>query len=142
MVPKQWQRTLAHLFYLQIDQKDVPSRVQSLRLPVSRWYLYRCDGPDQGARCCCWGSFEETTGTVEGNIGRHPKNRLQNYVWSGDDADKGKPAVTHYEVLEDLGYVSLLKCKLETGRTHQIRVHMKHIGHTLFNGYLNYFLKP
>ncbi len=80
-----------------------------------------------------WGSFDEKHGTVEGNIGRHPKNRLQNTVWSGDDADKGKPAVTHYEVIEDLGYVTLVKCKLETGRTHQIRVHMKHIGHTLFN---------
>ncbi|AZQ45021.1 RluA family pseudouridine synthase [Nonlabens ponticola] len=80
-----------------------------------------------------WGSFDEPIGTVEGNIGRHPKNRLQNTVWSGDDSDKGKPAVTHYEVMEDLGYVTLIKCKLETGRTHQIRVHMKHIGHTLFN---------
>lgn len=80
-----------------------------------------------------WGSFDEKNGTVEGNIGRHPKNRLQNFVWSGDEAHKGKPAVTHFEVIEDLGYVTLLKCKLETGRTHQIRVHMKHIGHTLFN---------
>ena len=50
-----------------------------------------------------------------------------------DEADKGKPAVTHYKVLERLGYVTLVSCKLETGRTHQIRVHMKHIGHTLFN---------
>jgi 23S rRNA pseudouridine1911/1915/1917 synthase len=80
-----------------------------------------------------WGSFEESTGTVEGNIGRHPKNRLQNTVWTGDDSDKGKPAVTHYEVIENLRYVTVVKCKLETGRTHQIRVHMKHIGHTLFN---------
>lgn len=80
-----------------------------------------------------WGNFEETKGTVEGNIGRHPKNRLQNTVWEGEEADKGKPAVTHYEVLEDLGYVTVIKCRLETGRTHQIRVHMKHIGHTLFN---------
>ena len=80
-----------------------------------------------------WGNFTESSGTIEGNIGRHPKNRLQNTVWEGDDADKGKPAVTHYEVMEDLGYVSMIKCKLETGRTHQIRVHLKHIGHTLFN---------
>ena len=50
-----------------------------------------------------------------------------------DDLEKGKPAVTHYKVLEHLGYVTLVSCKLETGRTHQIRVHMKHIGHTLFN---------
>ncbi len=80
-----------------------------------------------------WGNMEEEGGTVEGNIGRHPKNRLQNTVYEGDEAYKGKPAVTHYKVLERLGYVTLVSCKLETGRTHQIRVHMKHIGHTLFN---------
>ena len=80
-----------------------------------------------------WGNIEEDEGTIEGNIGRHPKNRLQNTVYEGDDAHKGKPAVTHYKVLERLGYVTLVSCKLETGRTHQIRVHMKHIGHTLFN---------
>lgn len=80
-----------------------------------------------------WGNMEEDEGKVEGNIGRHPKNRLQNTVFFGDDEDKGKPAITHYKVIERLGYVTLVACKLETGRTHQIRVHMKHIGHTLFN---------
>ena len=80
-----------------------------------------------------WGSMDEDQGTVEGNIGRHPKNRLQNTVFLDDEAEKGKPAVTHYKVLERLGYVTLVSCTLETGRTHQIRVHMKHIGHTLFN---------
>ncbi|MDG5492712.1 RluA family pseudouridine synthase [Psychroserpens sp. SPM9] len=80
-----------------------------------------------------WGNVEADEGTIEGHIGRHPKNRLQNTVFEGDDADKGKPAVTHYKVIERLGYVTLVSCKLETGRTHQIRVHMKHIGHTLFN---------
>lgn len=81
-----------------------------------------------------WGNMEEEEGTVEGNIGRHPKNRLQNTVFLDDAAaEKSKPAVTHYKVLERLGYVTLVSCKLETGRTHQIRVHMKHIGHTLFN---------
>jgi 23S rRNA pseudouridine1911/1915/1917 synthase len=80
-----------------------------------------------------WGNVEEDEGTVEGNIGRHPKNRLQNTVYEGEDAEKGKPAVTHFKVLERFGYVTLISCKLETGRTHQIRVHMKHIGHTLFN---------
>lgn len=80
-----------------------------------------------------WGNLEEDQGTIEGNIGRHPKNRLQNTVFLDDEADKGKPAVTHYKVIERLGYVTLVSCKLETGRTHQIRVHMKHIGHTLFN---------
>ncbi len=80
-----------------------------------------------------WGNIEADEGTVEGHIGRHPKNRLQNTVFEGDEEHKGKPAVTHYKVIERLGYVTLVSCKLETGRTHQIRVHMKHIGHTLFN---------
>jgi 23S rRNA pseudouridine1911/1915/1917 synthase len=80
-----------------------------------------------------WGNMDEEKGTIEGNIGRHPKNRLQNTVFDGEDAENGKPAMTHYNVLERLGYVTLVACKLETGRTHQIRVHMKHIGHTLFN---------
>ena len=80
-----------------------------------------------------WGDVKEDQGTIEGAIGRHPKNRLQNTVFIGDDAHKGKPAVTHYKVLERFGYVTLVSCKLETGRTHQIRVHLKHIGHTLFN---------
>lgn len=80
-----------------------------------------------------WGNIEEDEGTIEGNIGRHPKNRLQNTVFLDDDAEKGKPAITHFKVLERFGYVTLVSCKLETGRTHQIRVHMKHIGHTLFN---------
>ncbi len=78
-----------------------------------------------------WGNVESESGTVEGNIGRHPKNRLQMTVFP--DGDQGKEAITHYKVLERLGYVTLISCKLETGRTHQIRAHMKHIGHTLFN---------
>jgi len=81
-----------------------------------------------------WGQLSQPRGTIDGHIGRHPKNRLQNTVFLDEDADqKGKPAVTHYEILERLGYVTLVSCQLETGRTHQIRVHMKHIGHTLFN---------
>ena len=80
-----------------------------------------------------WGNIVDDEGSIEGNIGRHPKNRLQNTVFMGDDAEKGKPAVTHYKVIERMGYVTLVSCKLETGRTHQIRVHLKHIGHTLFN---------
>ena len=78
-----------------------------------------------------WGNVKEDSGTVEGNIGRHVKDRMQMAVFL--DGDQGKPAITHYKVLERLGYVTLISCKLETGRTHQIRVHMKHIGHTIFN---------
>ncbi|NJB70693.1 23S rRNA pseudouridine1911/1915/1917 synthase [Saonia flava] len=78
-----------------------------------------------------WGNVEDDAGTIEGNLARHPKNRLQMTVFP--EGDQGKEAVTHYKVLERLGYVTLVSCKLETGRTHQIRVHMKYIGHTLFN---------
>ena len=78
-----------------------------------------------------WGIIDEDEGTVEGNIGRNPKDRMQMAVMS--DPEQGKHAVTHYHVLERLGYVTLVKCVLETGRTHQIRVHMKYIGHVLFN---------
>lgn len=80
-----------------------------------------------------WGNIENDEGTIEGHIGRHPKNRLQNTVFLNDDSHKGKAAITHYKIIERLGYVTLVSCFLETGRTHQIRVHMKHIGHTLFN---------
>ena len=80
-----------------------------------------------------WGNVKEDSGTINEYIGRNPKNRLQNIVFTGDDIEKGKPAITHYKVLNRYGYVTLVSCTLETGRTHQIRVHMKHIGHTIFN---------
>jgi 23S rRNA pseudouridine1911/1915/1917 synthase len=78
-----------------------------------------------------WGSFNETEGTISGNIGRNPKDRLKMHV--PDSEEDGKHAVTHYRVVEPLGYISVVECKLETGRTHQIRVHMEHIGHPVFN---------
>jgi 23S rRNA pseudouridine1911/1915/1917 synthase len=78
-----------------------------------------------------WGDVIAEEGVVEGHIGRHPKNRLQMNVFP--KGESGKPAITHYSVLERFGYVTLIECRLETGRTHQIRAHMKHIGHTLFN---------
>ena len=78
-----------------------------------------------------WGSVKDDRGTITGNIGRSPKNRQVFTVFP--DGEYGKPAVTHYTVLKRIEYVSLMECRLETGRTHQIRVHMKHIGHPLFN---------
>ena len=78
-----------------------------------------------------WGNLASDEGTIEGNIGRSLKNRQVFTVYP--DGESGKPAITHYRVIERLGYVNLVECVLETGRTHQIRVHMKHIGHPLFN---------
>jgi 23S rRNA pseudouridine1911/1915/1917 synthase len=78
-----------------------------------------------------WGVPKETEGTIDAPIGRNPKNRQVMTVFP--DGSQGKRAVTHYKVLEDFGYISLVECRLETGRTHQIRIHMKYIGHPLFN---------
>ena len=78
-----------------------------------------------------WGNIAEDEGTIEGNIARDPSDRVCFTVT--DDPDKGKHAVTHYKVLERFGFVTLVECKLETGRTHQIRVHMSHIGHPIFS---------
>jgi 23S rRNA pseudouridine1911/1915/1917 synthase len=78
-----------------------------------------------------WGDFDEEEGTVEGHIGRDVHNSKNYAVFPRGDF--GKHAITHYKVIERFAYATMLECKLETGRTHQIRVHMKHIGHTLFN---------
>ena len=81
-------------------------------------------------RALVWGNVEQDEGTITGDIGRNPRDRMQMAVLPDGE---GKHAVTHYRVLERFGYVTLVECILETGRTHQIRVHMKHIGHILFN---------
>lgn len=78
-----------------------------------------------------WGNFNEDEGRIEGNIGRDPRDRLRMNVFP-PDSEIGKSAVTHYRILGRFGYVTLVECILETGRTHQIRAHMKHIGHPLF----------
>ena len=78
-----------------------------------------------------WGNMEEDEGTITGNLGRNPKDRKKMHVFV--DGSDGKHAVTHYKVLERFDYVNLVECRLETGRTHQIRVHFQHIKHPLFN---------
>ena len=78
-----------------------------------------------------WGNVDEDAGTITGNIGRNPKDRMQ--MWVFEDGSEGKHAVTHYRVIERLGYITLVECQLETGRTHQIRVHFKYKGYPLFN---------
>ncbi len=78
-----------------------------------------------------WGTPDPPEGTITGNVGRNPKDRKIMIVFP--DGSQGKHAVTHYNVLENLGYISMVECKLETGRTHQIRVHFSYIKHPLFN---------
>ncbi len=78
-----------------------------------------------------WGDFEGEEGTVTGHVGRH--QRFRKLFTTYPDGEHGKEAITHYKVLERFNYVTLIECRLETGRTHQIRVHMQHIGHPLFN---------
>ncbi len=85
-----------------------------------------------------WGDFDEDSGTIEGNLGRSPQDRKVMCVYPHEEGvpeeeQKGKHAVTHWKVLERFGYVTLVECVLETGRTHQIRAHMRHIGHPLFS---------
>lgn len=85
-----------------------------------------------------WGDFEEDSGTITGNLGRSPRDRKVMCVYpheegAPEEEQKGKHAVTHWRVLERFGYVTLVECELETGRTHQIRAHMRHIGHPLFS---------
>ena len=80
-----------------------------------------------------WGNMKEDEGTIVGALARDPRDRMQFTVFPDGENPLAKHAVTHYKVIERMAYVTLVECRLETGRTHQIRVHMKHIGHTLFN---------
>jgi len=80
-----------------------------------------------------WGNVKENEGTIIGDLARDPRDRMLFKVFPEGENPIAKHAITHYKVLERLAYVTLVECRLETGRTHQIRVHMKHIGHTIFN---------
>ena len=86
---------------------------------------------DRKYHALVWGTPDPSEGTITGNVGRNLKDRKIMQVF--EDESEGKPAITHYRILENLGYISLVECKLETGRTHQIRVHFSHIRHPLFN---------
>ena len=78
-----------------------------------------------------WGNMEEDEGTITGHLGRNPKTRKKMHVFA--DGSEGKEAITHYKVIERFDYVNLVECRLETGRTHQIRVHFQYINHPIFN---------
>lgn len=86
---------------------------------------------DRRYNALVWGDFDKDEGVIEGNIGRSPKDRTVQFVYP--DGDQGKSAITRWTMIERFRYVSLIECKLETGRTHQIRVHMQYTGHPLFN---------
>jgi len=86
---------------------------------------------DRRYQALVWGTPDPPEGTITGNVGRNLRDRKIMQVFQ--DGSEGKPAITHYKILENLGYISLVECKLETGRTHQIRVHFSHIKHPLFN---------
>ncbi len=107
----------------------VVARDEYAMMHLARQFFER--STDRKYYALVWGDFEEPEGTVTGNIIRDPRNRKRMAISTEEEI--GKHAVTHYKVLQRFGYVTLIECKLETGRTHQIRVHMKHIGHPVFN---------
>tara|TARA_X000001036_G_scaffold355506_1_gene337332 strand:- start:810 stop:1826 length:1017 start_codon:yes stop_codon:yes gene_type:complete len=107
----------------------VVAKTESSMANLSNQFLMKTTKREYNA--LVWGDVIQDNGSINGNIIRNPKNRLQMSV--SKDIKKGKKAITNYNVIERFGYVTLLSCKLETGRTHQIRVHLKHIGHNLFN---------
>jgi len=128
-----WDMNDAHVGLVHRIDKDTSGLLVIAKTPDAKTHLgeqFFNKTTKRRYQALAWGNFEEDEGTVVGNIGRNPKDRMQMTVLPEGE---GKHAVTHYRVLERFGYVTLVECILETGRTHQIRVHMKHIGHVLFN---------
>lgn len=128
-----WDMNDAHVGLVHRIDKDTSGLLVIAKTPEAKTHLgeqFFNKTTKRHYQALVWGNFEEDEGTVVGNIGRNPKDRMQMTVLPEGE---GKHAVTHYRVLERFGYVTLVECILETGRTHQIRVHMKHIGHVLFN---------
>ncbi len=107
----------------------VVAKEESVQAHLSAQFFHKTT--KRSYKALVWGAPEPSQGTVEGYLGRHLKDRLQMQLF--DDQTKGKYSLTHYKVIEDLYYVSLIECQLETGRTHQIRAHLRHKGHPLFN---------
>ncbi len=128
-----WDMNDAHVGLVHRIDKDTSGLLVIAKTPDAKTHLgdqFFHKTTKRRYRALVWGNFDEDEGTVVGNIGRNPKDRMQMTVLPEGE---GKYAVTHYRVLERFGFVTLVECILETGRTHQIRVHMKHIGHVLFN---------
>lgn len=103
---------------------------EEAKIRLARQFFHKTTG--RRYQALVWGKLDPTHGTIEGNIARDPRDRTRMTVLP-PTSEEGKPAVTHYDLIEPLGFVSLVACRLETGRTHQIRAHMKSIGHPLFS---------
>ena len=127
--PKNIRPGLVHRLDKDTSGLLVVGKNENAFLQLSRQFFNRTT--DRNYLALVWGNIKTDKGTITANIGRNQTDRMHFIVY--EDGITGKHAVTHYEVLQRFGFCTLVKCKLETGRTHQIRVHFKHIGHTLFN---------